>query len=106
VDHHWREIQVREIASELDKIFRTRVIPTLKRTISDSALTDEWLNGRCPGIGEYERLLYLTVLLKKDNRPQLDDIVRQLLDFEKKKRDINPFSIYFPGMGLNRKDFE
>ena len=39
-------------------------VPEISRYVSDEALRDLWLSGRSPGLGEYERLRYLAVLLK------------------------------------------
>ena len=40
-------------------------VPEINKYLDDSALRDLWLSGRSPSLTEFQRLLYLSVLLKE-----------------------------------------
>lgn len=54
-------------------------LPELQKFIGDDALRDLWLDGRSPSLTDFERLRYLSVLLKVIGpTSKLDVVLRQL----------------------------
>jgi hypothetical protein len=62
---------------ELKKILSEYAFIELERYSSNSALRDLWLSDKCPGLTDTQRLMNLTVLLKK-NGPK--DIFKEVLE--------------------------
>lgn len=55
-------------------------IPALDLHISDKYLCKEWLAGKSPGLTNIQRLIYLSVLLKKSgNRDDYEGVVREMM---------------------------
>lgn len=61
------------------------LLPQFLIKISEGVLKEEWLKGKATGITEFERLQYLTILLKKDKSPDLEKAVNELVVYSKGK---------------------
>jgi hypothetical protein len=53
-----------ELKNELSSCLTNVAVPQIEKYLDDSALRDLWLKGYSPGLTEFQRLRYLSVLLK------------------------------------------
>ena len=74
-----RHTQTQILQKEIMTILINKAIPDLKQTMTDSRLGALWFGGAAPGLTEFQRLCYLSILLKNINREkELMDVLAQL----------------------------
>jgi hypothetical protein len=97
-DCHWRErvgfllsdqqdkwwtvennLDAEAVQRELLPLLEVTVVPAVLTHVSDTALRDTWLDESAPGLTEFQRLMYLTILLKElGPTERLADVVANL----------------------------
>lgn len=63
---------------EIRDVVFNKAVPVLLENISDESLERNWLEGMSGGLTEFERLVYLTSLLKLYDRPNLKEMAMAL----------------------------
>ena len=76
---------VEVVANHITGLLADTILPAIREHITDDQLEAYWLGNRASGLTEYQRLEYLTTLLKIYHKDNLDEIVGQLLAFSKGK---------------------
>lgn len=70
---------VDELGQEIQGYVVNLGVPELEKYISDEALRDLWLSGRAPGLTDFQRLMYVSVLLKAlGPLDRLDSVLEEL----------------------------
>jgi hypothetical protein len=89
-DHWWKlsnNINVKELTDEIQEIINSHAIPEITKHLSDTNLALLWLHGNSEGLTNFQRLVYLTVFLRKYNNNKLSLISDELLAFTKNKQN-------------------
>lgn len=66
-DHWWTltgTVRDAQVAQEVTQLLTERALPLLSQMSSDEELRDVWLTGNAPGLTEFQRLMYLSSLLR------------------------------------------
>ncbi|GEP89762.1 hypothetical protein CTE07_14070 [Chitinophaga terrae (ex Kim and Jung 2007)] len=83
----WWEIDgvtpVGRMAEDIITNLQSLVIPEILRNISDKDLIEEWIQGRREGITEFQRYVYLTILLKFYQDERLARVIEELKSYSK-----------------------
>jgi hypothetical protein len=83
----WWEIDgvtpVGRMAEDIITNLQSLVIPEILRNISDKDLIEEWIQGRGEGITEFQRYVYLTILLKFYQDERLARVIEELKSYSK-----------------------
>jgi hypothetical protein len=87
-DYWWKiysDTDIEALENEIENVIVTYCIPEIDNYISDESLERSWSNGISPGVGELQRYIYLTTLLKSYERPNLTTVAKALKDFAYEK---------------------
>lgn len=85
-DYWWplnENVDLEKLASEIIAALDKFAIPELHNRSSDTQLEQLWLTGASDGLTELQRLIYLSTLLKRYNRDNLNPIIEELTKFAK-----------------------
>jgi hypothetical protein len=80
-DHWWKIDELTDldnVYSEIQELLLQKGVPEIFKHISDENLERIWLSGTSNGLTEFERLIYLTSLLKIYNRSNLKEVAMAL----------------------------
>lgn len=61
-------VDIKSFSKELSCIISAYVVPAIKSHIESESLEKIWMSGISEGITEYQRYVYLTILLKLENK--------------------------------------
>lgn len=67
-DVWWRvdeQTSIESLGNEIIDLLTNRAIQEINHYISDESLRDLWISGQSPSLTEFQRLMYLSVLLKE-----------------------------------------
>jgi hypothetical protein len=93
---------IEELGKTILNIVKDYAFPAILEFISDEALRDLWLSGKSPSITEFERLLYLAVLLKQIGPLEnLDTTIKKLKDVTKNKPSAITAAVYIEKLMVN-----
>jgi len=68
-----------EVGREINGCLIEIAVPEVEKHLSDTALRDLWLSGNSPGLTSFQRLVYLSLLLKTIGpRDLLEDTINQI----------------------------
>ncbi len=85
----WWEVNnnadIEGLANNILLIIDTFVFPEIEQYVSDESLEKEWLNERMAGLTDLQRYIYLTTLLKLNNKNELLVVVEKMKAFSKGK---------------------
>jgi hypothetical protein len=87
-DHWWvidEATSIDDLISEVINLLDNFAIPAIENHISDNMLESQWLIGNAEGITELQRYIYLTTLLKLNNKPNLPQVIEDLKKFSRGK---------------------
>lgn len=87
-DHWWimnSDTNIESLCAEVEDVMLNYCVPELNNYISDQSLEKIWLKGISAGIGELQRYIYLTSLLKIYKRSNLVDVAKRLKEFSSEK---------------------
>jgi hypothetical protein len=59
-----RETHQGDLGAEIVKCLMEFAVPEIEKHLSDEALRDLWISGTAPGLTDFQRLVYLSLLLK------------------------------------------
>jgi hypothetical protein len=76
----------KEVVSETIKIFDNYVLKEIKNMIGDDDLERHWMNGQNFNVTEFQRLLYLSVLLKKKNDKYAFQVINDLIQYARNNK--------------------
>ena len=97
-DDYWWQISldtaVEGMAKEIQNVLNVLAIPKIMSHISDDDLISEWMAGRSEGITEFQRYVYLSTLLKLNNRPELSKVIEEMKTYSKGKPIENSMNVH------------
>jgi hypothetical protein len=73
------------LIDEITDVLNKLAIPEIENHLSDESLESEWLTGVAEGATELQRYIYLTTLLKLNNKEKLSLLVEELRAYSKGK---------------------
>lgn len=85
-DYWWiidSNVDIRSFSKELSCLISTYVVPAIKTHIESESLEKIWMSGISEGITEYQRYVYLTILLKLENKDILPLIIDEFEEYGK-----------------------
>jgi len=89
------------VGREHQEILRTKALPLLEMTASDSRLRAEWTAGRAPGLTELQRLLNLSALLNDlEHRDEQRTVVEELKDLARRKGFGGTVAVHLEELGI------
>jgi len=68
-----QETEFEKLGQSLLGKIETFLLPNLHKIISDTALRDLWLSGKAPSLTDFQRLMFLCILLKQIGPSDLVD---------------------------------
>jgi hypothetical protein len=87
-DYWWiikNDSSIESIIKEIKTVLVEQALTEIKKYISDEDLEKYWLSGVASGITEFERYMYLTILMKNNNRDDLGKVINDFIKFSKGK---------------------
>ncbi len=87
-DYWWiidDQTKFEQLKKEIITIINTLAVPDIETHISDQILESLWLSGVSVGITEFERYMYLTIILHSYKRENLHAIIKELKEYAKSK---------------------
>lgn len=82
---YWWQIDnstiVVDLSDEIVTLFETVILAEIESNIQNVNLEAKWLNGISDGVTEMQRYIYLTTLLKVNQRDNYDAVVEEFLRF-------------------------
>jgi hypothetical protein len=97
IDEHTR---LESIFAEIRAIILNKGIPEIMSHISDESLMLDWLGGTSEGLTNLQRYIYLTTLLKINNKPNLSEVISEFKKFAEANSLEHRAKIHVQNLGL------
>jgi len=81
-DYWWKITEytnLDDVANKIIDVLTNKGIPEILKHISDEDLEKGWIEGSSGGLTKFERLLYLTTILKLYSRSTLNEVAKELM---------------------------
>lgn len=91
-DYWWvidDSVPLSELLTEIKSVLIDLAIPEIRKYLSDESLEKSWAEGVSEGLTKQQMYLYLIVLLKTNNKPELNSKVEELIGFSTGKPFFN-----------------
>lgn len=85
-DHWWivdEGISIDGLVEEIITVLKEKLLPEVKKYMSDESLKNSWMKGDLEGITDLERFVFLTTLLKLDKDERLKNVVDDFVSLSK-----------------------
>jgi hypothetical protein len=93
---------IEELGNTILSMVKDYVFPAILEFISDEALRDLWLSSKSPSLTEFDRLLYLAVLLKQIGPLEnLDTTIKKLKEVTKNKPSAITAAVFIEKLMVN-----
>lgn len=102
-DHWWfinDNSRIDQIVSEVKSALNEYAIPEIKQYISDESLEKYWLSGKALGITDFDRYIYLTILMKYKKRDNLKEVIDLFIKFSRGRGTENSARIHVQELGF------